>query len=285
MAYTGPEIEIIRDAVAKVLSSKTFSSSDNLARLLRFCSEKTLAGSSARQDEIACELGYKDFNPTFNPNVRREMGRLRMKLRDYYDEEGLDDDIALSVPKAREKRGYKVEFRFRNREFRESQNPAYLKNVSEARRLWAQRNPQAILKAIQVYELSVADGPGNCAGAQAGLSECYLFLALAGWPPSATLPKAQEWAKKALAIDSEHAVACASLGFVSAVYSWDWELASKLFCKALALKTDSIDVYCWYAGFLVAVGRYREALRYARKAQALEHDPSPVVLGHIGKII
>ncbi|KAF1719684.1 hypothetical protein [Pseudoxanthomonas wuyuanensis] len=77
-------------ALQRVLSSPLFSRSPSMSRLLRYVVENGMAGNGNRitQYSIGLEaLGKKPdgYNPGDDPTVRVQMGRLREKLRRYYD--------------------------------------------------------------------------------------------------------------------------------------------------------------------------------------------------------
>ena len=134
--------ELVLSALRKVLDSRTFSTAPNIAKLLRFCVEETVAGRRQNQSGIAKVLGYRNFDALQDSTVRREIGRLRNKLRDYYDSEGIAEPLVISVPKASSKDGYSADFRVRQEMVAESQNRRYLQLISEARHLWGKRAPR-----------------------------------------------------------------------------------------------------------------------------------------------
>src|ERR1035441_3008771 len=145
--------------------------------------------------------------------------------------------------------------------------------------------PEPTAEAIRLYEEATKEDPEHSADAMAGLAECYCFMALWGFPSHDTIPKAKEWATKAIAANPASAGGHAALAFATTVYEWNWQLGDQLFQKALALAPQSIEVRCWYASHLICVQRVSEAIKQARKAQTLEHEPSAVVLSHVAKII
>lgn len=277
--------ELVFSTLKKVIDSRTFSTAPNLARLLRFCVGETVATRRQSQTAIAKVLGYRNFDPLQDSNVRREMGRLRNKLRDYYNSEGSTDPVIISVPKASHKDGYSAEFQRRRAILGESQNPRYLQLLSEARHLWGKRTPGAVLEAIGLYEEAAGEDSQHAARAHVGLAESYAFLALCGFPARETLPKAMASAAKAMVSDPANATGYAVLAFVTAVYEWNWAQADQLFYQALALAPHATEVRCWYASHLICTSKFAEAIRQAQKAQALEHDPSAVVLSHVAKIL
>jgi tetratricopeptide (TPR) repeat protein len=89
-------------------------------------------------------------------------------------------------------------------------------------------------------------------------------------------PKARAAALKAISIDNGVAEAYGTLGYVEMDYYWDWESAERNFRRALEIDPGWADGHHWYGEYLVAMGRYREAL--AEYQKALELDPlSPII--------
>jgi tetratricopeptide (TPR) repeat protein len=280
-----PPAEFILKSLTKVLDSLTFSTAPNMAKLLQFCAEESVAGRRQSQKGIAKALGYRAFDALQDSKVRREMGRLRHKLRDYYDTEGVADPVIISVPKASAKYGYSAKFQHRPEIAVESQNPRCLQLISEARHLWGKRTPAAVLEAVRHYEEAAQEDPGRSVSAQVGLAECYAFLALCGFSSHDTLPKAREWATRATISDHANATGHAILAFVTSSYDWNWAGAEQLFAKAVTLAPQAPEVRCWYASHLICTSRFSEAIQQAQKAQMLEHEPSVVVLSHVAKVL
>jgi adenylate cyclase len=88
--------------LARILASREFAGSPQLAQFLRFVVEETLAG---RQKEVkAYTIGLKVFHrpPSFDPQsdtiVRVEGSRLRRKLDHYYLTEGREDGVRIDLP-------------------------------------------------------------------------------------------------------------------------------------------------------------------------------------------
>lgn len=103
----------VRQHVDRVLASQTLIQADRLRRFLQFLVDHALSGrtDSPNQYSIAIDVFDRDesFDPAIDAIVRVEAGRLRSKLLEYYDDEGRDDLVRISVPK----RGYAVRFQIR----------------------------------------------------------------------------------------------------------------------------------------------------------------------------
>jgi len=110
-----PSSEAIREQVQRILSSRTLVQSKRLARFLRFVVEKGIAGDSDQLNEymVGTEVYQRasSFDPQTDTIVRTEARRLRSKLRQYYDTEGVNDPILIEVPKG----SYAPLFRTRDR--------------------------------------------------------------------------------------------------------------------------------------------------------------------------
>ncbi len=92
----------VRSALHTVLASETFTRSQQLSRLLKYLCDSLLANGPDYIAEytIGTEaLGRPaDFDPTQDAAVRVEMHRLRRRLRDYYEAEGMHDPVRIVIP-------------------------------------------------------------------------------------------------------------------------------------------------------------------------------------------
>src|SRR5579864_8196955 len=93
----------IRVQLEKILASPRFAHSGRLKRFLRFSVEETLAGRAENLKEYTLALEVFDkatsHDPGADPIVRVEARRLRARLKEYYDTEGLSDPIRIDIPK------------------------------------------------------------------------------------------------------------------------------------------------------------------------------------------
>ena len=87
----------------KILQSASFHNAATLQQLLRYLAQKTFdpSAESPKEYTIGVEaLGRPaGFDPKADPIVRVQMHRLRQKLREYYDSDGLHDAIVMEIPK------------------------------------------------------------------------------------------------------------------------------------------------------------------------------------------
>ena len=95
--------ESVRAQLERILASPVFRNSDNPSRFLRFVVERTLLGEADHLKEyrIGVEVFGRSpsYDPRTNPVVRLEARRLRAKLEQYYQGEGLRDPIRIDMPK------------------------------------------------------------------------------------------------------------------------------------------------------------------------------------------
>jgi serine/threonine-protein kinase len=94
---------IIYAQLDRILASTPFANSGRLSRLLRFTVESVTEGKLDQLKEYALAISVFDkrdsFDSRFDPIVRVEAGRLRNRLRQYYENEGRDDAVIIDLPK------------------------------------------------------------------------------------------------------------------------------------------------------------------------------------------
>ena len=98
-----PSASGVRANLAELLSSAQLVNAERLSSLLRFIVEETLEGRGSQLKEARIGLdvfGRKadSYDPAFDPIVRVQMGRLRAKLRAYYQAAGAADPVRIDIP-------------------------------------------------------------------------------------------------------------------------------------------------------------------------------------------
>jgi DNA-binding winged helix-turn-helix (wHTH) protein/TolB-like protein/Tfp pilus assembly protein PilF len=154
----------------------------------------------------------------------------------------------------------------------------------KGRNYWSKRTEDGLLQGIEYFRKAI-EADQNYAPAYAGLADCYNMLVVYGInQPSEAFPKAKEAATKALSLDASLAEARTSLAFIK--HRWDWarEDAEKEFQLAIKSKPTYAPAHQWYSSYLVAMGRFDEAIAEARRAQELE-PLSFISNSHIGWIL
>ncbi|HXJ96526.1 MAG TPA: protein kinase [Terriglobia bacterium] len=144
---------------------------------------------------------------------------------------------------------------------------------------WNKRTPKAIQNAIADFQQAIAEDP-NYAPAYAGLADAYGLLGSVpndALPPRQVMPKAEEAAEKALALDNSLADAHASLAYIRLAYDWKWQEAEQQFEEALELNPGYATAREWHALYLAATDQLDEAVAEIQKAQEL--DPLSIIMG------
>jgi hypothetical protein len=89
--------------VDRLVASQVLHGSESLCKLLRYLAKHALdhPGSTIKEYQIATEVfgRSEDFDPQVDSMVRVQAGRLRLKLTEYYNTDGLEDPIVVELPK------------------------------------------------------------------------------------------------------------------------------------------------------------------------------------------
>ncbi len=97
------DADLVEHQLAQILASPQFKSAKQMKNFLQFIVRKALAGKGEvlKQYIIAVEaLGYPvDFDSDTNPVVRIKAGRVRERLTKYYENEGKNDALIITIPK------------------------------------------------------------------------------------------------------------------------------------------------------------------------------------------
>ena len=149
---------------------------------------------------------------------------------------------------------------------------------------WNKRTPEDLNRAVDYFTQAIVQDP-NYAKAYVGLADCYnLLREYSVMPANEAYPRALAAATRAVELDDSSAEAHTSLAFVTFFWNWDAAGAEREFQRALALDPNDARAHHWYASFLVASGRFSEALTQIETARRL--DPSSVaVLADKGQIL
>src|SRR6516162_8882053 len=95
--------EDIRSHLADMLASPVFAKADRISRFLGYVVEASLEGRGKQISEYAIAVNVYDRPQSFDSRldgiVRVEAGRLRSKLREYYETDGGNSSIRIEFPK------------------------------------------------------------------------------------------------------------------------------------------------------------------------------------------
>jgi tetratricopeptide (TPR) repeat protein len=98
-------------------------------------------------------------------------------------------------------------------------------------------------------------------------------------PPHEVMPKAKEYAEKAIQLDTSQVEAHATLAFISVLYDWNWAEAKKQFQRVFDLNRNYPLAHYWYCYYLAFVERnFEESIREAKNAA--EHLEPLVPFSH-----
>jgi len=96
-------LEAIRAQLEKILATALFAGSERLSRFLRFTVEQALQGRADQLKEYVLGVEVFDRKKSFDPRlesiVRTEAGRLRAKLKEYYETLGRNDPVRIDCGK------------------------------------------------------------------------------------------------------------------------------------------------------------------------------------------
>jgi DNA-binding winged helix-turn-helix (wHTH) protein/TolB-like protein/Flp pilus assembly protein TadD len=144
---------------------------------------------------------------------------------------------------------------------------SYLKGRFQLNRL----TDDGFFKGRDYFQQAIDKDP-NYALAYAGLADAY--NALGGFDALASkeaFPGAREAAEKALKLDDSLAEAHSALAVVKFSFDWDFPGAQREFQRALTINPGYSDAHQTNGYYLIAMGRFEEALREMKRA--LELDP------------
>ncbi|MCZ6769726.1 MAG: tetratricopeptide repeat protein, partial [Acidobacteria bacterium] len=164
-----------------------------------------------------------------------------------------------------------------------TQDPEAYRSYLEGRYWWNKRNRDGFERAVELFNEAI-EGDPLYAQAYAGLADTYTLLAYYYHrTPEDAFPLARAAAQRALEIDDSLAEVHTSLGFIKALYEWDWSAAEADFKRAIELNPNYPTAHHWYGAFLGTQGRLDEWLEETSKAQTL--DPlSPQITSSVGSV-
>jgi serine/threonine protein kinase/Flp pilus assembly protein TadD len=139
---------------------------------------------------------------------------------------------------------------------------------------WNKRTLEELQQSIDFFQQAIQKDP-RYALAYAGQADAYALIAdFNVLPAREVMPKVKMAAAKALELDGTLAEAHTSLAWAS-FHDWDWLRAENEFKRALELNPSYPMAHSWYSEYLIALGRYDEALTETNRAREL--DPrSPI---------
>ncbi len=151
------------------------------------------------------------------------------------------------------------------------------------RYFWNQRSPQALNKALGLFNQAIARDPGY-APAYSGLADTSVLIALDGVSSHELLNQAESAALHAIALDDLFPEAHTSLAAVRIIRDWNWAAAEQEFLRAMAIDPQYAPAHHWFATlFLAPRGRFQEAIAEMKLALYLD-ALSPIYQTDLGWI-
>ena len=150
------------------------------------------------------------------------------------------------------------------------------------RHFWYRRTEAGIRKSIECFEEALRYDP-SFAAAYDGISDAHTMLACRGMTPALeSFHKAKTAARQAVRLQPELGEGYASLAHVR-LHDWDWVGLESDFRQAVELDPGYAIAHYWYAEYLMAMGRTREAVD--RVEHGWELDPlNSVINASVGMI-
>lgn len=131
-------------------------------------------------------------------------------------------------------------------------------------------NPDSLRRAQSAFEQALARDPSFAAG-DAGIATAWLRLSFynpAG--PDQPLPKAEDFARRAIRLDPLLAQAHAVLGFADYAQDWDYASAESELRTAIQLDPSQADYHDWLGLLFTTEGRFDEGLHMIALAHAID---------------
>jgi serine/threonine protein kinase/Tfp pilus assembly protein PilF len=138
--------------------------------------------------------------------------------------------------------------------------------------------PDGLQKGLDLLRQAIETDPVYPV-AYVGLGYIYLVLGYFGWlPPREALPRAKSAALKALDIEAGHANAHILLGIVALFFDWDGQQSENHLRTALRLAPDHANCHWALGHWLLAMGRYEDAIAALKQAVQLDPLSAPMSL-------
>lgn len=131
-----------------------------------------------------------------------------------------------------------------------------------------QQGTEAAMREAKAYFEEAVRADPTYARAYAGLADYYWLTNELS--PQVAMPRANEYVKKALALDDNLADAHTTLASIKFYGDWDWLGADNEFKRAIELSPSYADAHQIYSEALSEMGKHDQALAEIRIAQELD---------------
>jgi serine/threonine protein kinase/Tfp pilus assembly protein PilF len=134
---------------------------------------------------------------------------------------------------------------------------------------WEKRG-EGLNKAVDYFKEAIEKDP-KYAAPYAGIADSYNLLAFYGFLPAHdAMPKAKEYAQKAIEIDDTIAEAHCALAWIHQYYDWDFTKSEQEFKRAIELNPAYTPAHYWYSSTLFATGLLDDGQRENERAITLD---------------
>src|SRR5579885_742789 len=267
--------EAIQSEVERILASEKFARSKRLRSLLRFTVAQTLQGNADTLKEyvIGTEVLKKPdtYDPRRDSLVRVLASRLRVKLKEYYNDGGSDDPLVIEFPKGK----YVPRFQRREQLQTETEKKLRARNAYSLGRFLASKlTEESLAEAAQHFEEAIEADP-NWPQAHIALANIYAFQAFLGFRrPREVWPLVRAQAEATLQLDEMSSEAHIVVGMAYAFFDWRWRDADLHFQKAIERDTYAGAGHLWRAmACLIPTGRMNAAQEELHRAHELAPAP------------
>ncbi len=262
-----PTREQVLATLQRIEQSRGFRRSLRMTRFLRFVVEGKLDGRLDDLREIVLGMEVFDRGDSFDPAadniVRVDAARLRAKLADYYENEGADEPLRITMPKG----GYVPEFQLGAARDDAAAKQLRARGYRHLRR-WTEGE---IAKAASVFEAARRSWPAE-AWPDEGLASCRIALVELGYGPTVLLlEKARSAAERAVELRPSSAGPLLALGAVD-LLAWRLVDAERGARQAMRADPEAAGARSLLGRVLALRGDQAEALEELERAVGL--DPS-----------
>jgi tetratricopeptide (TPR) repeat protein len=267
--------EAVQSEVERILASDKFARSKRLRSLLRFTVNQTLQGHADTLKEyvIGTEVLKKpdSYDPRRDSLVRVLASRLRVKLKEYYNDGGSDDPLVIEFPKGK----YVPRFQRREQLQTELEKKLRARNAhSLGNFLLARSGEESLSEAVERFAEAAESDPDWAPGrVQYALASAYQGF-LGHRRPRDVWPDVRAQAEAALELDEMSPDAHIALGMFHAFYNWRWRDADSHFQRAIDRDSYSGAGHLWRAiASFLPFGKLREAQQEIDAARELAPAP------------
>lgn len=194
----------------------------------------------------------------------------------------LQNDIARDVSQKLSTRLSRAEQQRVTRNYTE--NAEAYRLYLQGRFFWNKRTAEGLRMAITHFEQAVTVD-SEYALAYTGLADSYALLAMYGGkvPPTESMPRAKEYARKALELDPNLAEAHASLAQILDNFDYDFTGAERELLRAIELKPNYATAHQWLAEVYAHMGLFDRSMAAIEKA--IELDPFSLIINRMKGMI